>query len=67
MALPTCLCPNDDCVGTITSYTFKHLDLQLHTTHSSGDLLNRPSVLGSVGQLMHTVDRHALSNCVMNN
>jgi hypothetical protein len=43
------------------------LDLQLHTTHRSGDLPNRPSALGSVGQPTRTVDRHALSNCVMNN
>jgi hypothetical protein len=47
--------------------SFLLLDLQLHTTHRSGDLPNRPSALGSVSQLTHTVDRHALSNCVMNN
>jgi hypothetical protein len=41
------------------------LVLQLHTTHRSGDLLNRPSALGSVGQLMHIVDWHALGNRVM--
>jgi hypothetical protein len=43
------------------------LDLQLHTTHRLGDLPNRPSALGSAGQPTRTVDRHALSNCVMNN
>ena len=40
---------------------------QLHTTHRSGDLSNRPSALGSVGQPTRIVDRYALSNCVMNN